>query len=335
MSSFRLSSTILFSFLYLSLALLPVDAARAQERDDWQRERERLDPDAEDWVTADPEVEDSPDAELRRARRLLVENRPGAARSVLKRWLKRNADHPRNLEAQFLLGEAEFDRKDYYAAYENYELVVASASGDLYRRALVREMDVARAFMAGEPRIVLKTVPLPAQDDGVEILDRIWERVPGTRLGEEALLLKANYFFDSGQAELAQDEYALLAREFPNGRYRQLAMLRSAEAAERAFPGVKFNDRPLLEADERYRQLQAAFPAYADREQVPARRTAIRDQRAAKDLDIADWYRRSGNTAAAEFYYRAILKDWPDTFAAGEARSRLLALGASPEGVNP
>lgn len=330
MSSFRHA---LFHCLIFNL--VPLLSALAQDRADWPRERERLDPDAEEWVTAEPESEQSPDSELRRARQLLADDKPTAAKAVLQRWLKQNPEHPRFLEGQFLLGEAEFDRKDFYAAYENYELVVAAASGDLYRRALVREMDVARAFMAGEPRIVWKAVRLPAQDDGVEILDRIWERVPGTRLGEEALLLKANYFFDSGQAELAQDEYALLAQEFPNGRYRQLAMLRSAEAAERSFPGVRFNDRPLLEADERYRQLQASFPAYADREQVSARRTAIRDQRAAKDLDVADWYRRSGNAGAAEFYYRTILKDWPETFAAGEARSRLLALGANPDGVTP
>jgi len=42
-------------------------------------------------------------------------------------------------------------------------------------------------------------------------------------------------------------------------------MLRSAEASEAAFPGIKFDDQPLVEADERYRQVLAAFPTYAER----------------------------------------------------------------------
>jgi outer membrane protein assembly factor BamD (BamD/ComL family) len=309
------------------LQILPLAAAQ----DPMPRERERLDPDTAEWVIAEPELEGSPDADLRRVQRHLVDGQPAKARALLKRWFKANPDNPRQWDAHFLAGEALFDLKDYWKAYEEYEIVVANASGDLYRRALLREMDVARAFLSGQPRIVLKTIRLPAQDDGIEILDRVWERAPGTRLGEEALLLKANHFFDTGRAELAQDEYALLAKEYPNGRYKQFAMLRAAESAERAFPGIRFDDRPLLDADERYRQLQDAYPGYAERERVDARRTAIRDQRAAKDLSIGDWYRKTGNVAAAEFYYRSILKDWPDTFAAGEARSRLLGLGVRVE----
>lgn len=301
------------------------------------RETERFDPRSGSWKVSEPEPAGSPIAELRRAKDLLIEGRPDDAQDVLKTWLKNNANHAQRYEAEFLLGEAHFDDKNFYAAFEQYEVVIANSAGDLYRKALTREMDVARAFLAGEKRRAWKVVKLPAYDDGIEILDKIWERAPGTRLGEEALLLKAQYFYEVGDADLAQDEYALLAQEYPNGRYKQVAMLRSAESAERAFPGIRFDDRALLNADERYRQVEERFPEYADREQVPARRKGIRDQRAAKELDIAEWYRKTENHTAAEFYYKAILRDWPDTFAATEARTRLLGMGVDvgpePEGA--
>lgn len=317
----------------LALGFWITSVAWAQEEP--PRERQRLDPASGQWTPAAPEHPGTPDAEMRRARQRLIDGEPRKAEGVLKKWRKDNPAHERYYEAVFLQGESEFDARDYFAAYELYEEVVVNTSGELYRRALQREMDVARAFLSGQPRILWKTVRVPAQDDGIEILDRIWERVPGTRLGEEALLLKANYFFDSGQADLAQDEYALLAKEYPKGRYRQMAMLRSAEAAERAFPGVRFDDRPLLNADTRYRQVEDSYPAYAERERVPARRAAIRDQRASKDLEVGDWYQRTGNTGAASYYYRAVLKDWPDTFAAAEARTRLLSLGYDVESMSP
>lgn len=307
----------------LLLALTPL--IRAQE--ERYRERQVLDPESDEWV--EPPVADrvAPEATLDEARRLLTEGEYRRAHKRLKQWTEENPDHDRYFEGTYLLGEALFGRKHFYQAYESYEVVVENTAGNLFFQALQREMDVARAFLAGEKRIVWKILRLSAYDDGIEILDRIWERAPGTRLGEAALKLKADYFFAVGDMDLAQDEYVNLAREYPHGRYAQLAMLRGAESAAAAFPGIKFADRALLDAEVRYRQVQRTFPAYAERERVADRLEGIRQQRGEKDLDIARWYERTDRAGAAEFYYRLILKDWPDTLAAGAAQRRLRALG--------
>ena len=307
------------------LAALSVGLAVAQE--ERYRERQVLDPQTGEWVDQTPEPEATPAGDLDQARSLLAQGKVRQARKLLKAWVKDNPDHDRYLEGMFLLGEAYFESKDYYAAYERYEVVAAEAVRELFYKSLRQEMDVARAFLSGEKRIVWKVLRLPAYDDGIEILDRVWERVPGTRMGEEALRLKADHFFERGEMDLAQDEYVNLTREYPAGRFIRLAMLRSAEAAGAAFPGIRFDDRPLLEAHERYRQVQGSFPAYAEREHVPERLEGIRQQRAQKDLDIARWYERTRQPGAAEFYYRLILADWPDTLAAAQARQRLRALG--------
>ena len=188
-------------------------------------------------------------------------------------------------------------------------------------------MDVARAFLSGQKRIVWKILRMPAYDDGIEALSRVWERIPGTRLGEQALRLIADYYFAVGDMDLAQDEYARLVREYPNGRYTSQAMLRSAEAAQSAFPGIKFDERALLEAEERYRQFQAAYPARAREEDVDARLENISRLRAAKDLDIAQWYERTRQPGAAAYYYQLVVRDRPDSLEATTARQRLEALG--------
>jgi outer membrane protein assembly factor BamD (BamD/ComL family) len=108
-------------------------------------------------------------------------------------------------------------------------------------------------------------------------------------------------------------------------------MLRSAEAANAAFPGVFFDDRQLVEAEVRYQQLEAVFPEYAAAENVETRLEGIREQRAEKDLEVAKWYERTRQPGAAEFYYRLILRDWPGTLGAHEARARLRAMGVEIE----
>ncbi|GMU80695.1 MAG: outer membrane protein assembly factor BamD [Phycisphaerales bacterium] len=321
---------------WLVVSFLVSWAASAPAQEERPRERQILDPDQNQWVDRPAEPE-TIGGELEQARRWLATGEAKKARKLLKRWTKDNPDDERYYEAMFLLGEAYFETRDFYKAYESYVVVVQNTGGDMFYKTLRREMDVARAFLSGQKRIVFGFLRLPAYDDGIKILDGIWELVPGTRLGEQALKLKADYYFANGDLDLAQDTYALLSREFPSGRWARLAMFRAAAAAFAAFPGIKFDDRALLDADERYRQLKATYPEVAARENVDSQLEAIRQQRADKDLYIARWYEKTDAVNAAEYYYRRILKDWPDTLAAGQAAARLRGMGIEigEEGAGP
>lgn len=299
------------------------------------RERQTLDPQTDEWIELDPTSAPTGVSELDEARSLLAKGENRKARKALEDWIEANPGHDRYYEAVWLLGEAEFERSHFYQAYLQYEQVAENSGGDLFYKALRREVDVARAFLSGEKRIVWKFLYLPAYQDGVEILDRVWERAPGTRIGEEALKIKADYFYANGDLDLAQDEYVSLAREYPYGRFARLASLRAAEASAASFPGIPFDDRALLEAETRYQQVQASYPEYADRERVSERIESIRQTRADKDLATAKWYEKVGQAGAAEYYYRMILREWPDTLATSEARSRLRAMGIDVETSAP
>lgn len=312
--------------LVLLLGAAPPGPALDTQEEQY-RERQLLDPEQDTWVDQARPPTAGPLDELDEARRLLAIGQPRQARKLLEPWLVANYDHDRYYEGVLLLGETWFESREFWRAVERFQEVAENAAGGLFHRANERCVDVARAFLSGQKRIVWRIMRLPAYDEGLEILDRVWQREPGTRLGEVALKLRADHYYKSGDVDLAQDEYANLVQQFPGGRYVQLAMLRTAQAAEAAFPGVKFDERPLIEAQERYRQLRGAFPAYAQSENVDARLEGIRQTRADKDLDIARWYQRTGRSDAAEYYYRLILNDWPGTLAAVEAQAHLQAMG--------
>ncbi|QOJ15064.1 MAG: outer membrane protein assembly factor BamD [Planctomycetia bacterium] len=314
-------------FPILVATTLAFGGAAALAQSQQYREQEVLDPATGTWGELPEPPPDPPTDELGRARTLLAEGNWRGANRLLKRWLEENGDHDRYLEGVFLYGESYFERGWYWEAYEQYEIVAEQGSGELFQLALRRETDVARAFLAGKKRRVLRIFWIVAYDDGIKILDRVWERTPGTRLGEIALKLKADYFFNTGELQSAQDEYVNLAREYPAGRFTRFAALRAAEAAAAAFPGIAYDERPLLNAQERYQEVLRVYPEYAQQQRVEERLSGIRSQRAEKDLYVAKWYERTGRRGAAEFYYRQILADWPETLAAAEAESRLRGLG--------
>ena len=312
--------------LLLRAAMLLMCGVPALAQEEQYRERQVLDPETGQWLDQ-PAEPATPQGDLDEVRSLLAQGKSDDALKLLKKWTEANAGHERYLEGMYLLGEAYFEDGDYYKAYESYDVVIQNTGGDLFFKAIRREMDVARAFLSGQKRILWRMFRIPAYDDGVKILDRVWEQVPGTRTGEEALKLKADYHFDNGDLDQAQDGYVQMVREYPSGKYTRAAMLRAAESAEAAFPGVKHDDRALVEADERYRQVRSAYPDYARREGVDERIENIRQKRAEKDLEVAKWYEKVGRRGAAEFYYRRILRDFSGTLAAGEAQGRLRALG--------
>ncbi|MBI5865267.1 MAG: outer membrane protein assembly factor BamD [Planctomycetes bacterium] len=321
-----MDNPLLPRWMRYALPAMVLSCATAPAQEEQYRERDVLDPETDAWVDA-PVQPGTPQGELDEARSLLAQGKSAAALRLLKKWTAANPDHDRYLEGMFLLGESYFEERDFYKAYQSYDVVVQNTGGELFYKALRREMDVARAFLSGQKRILWRIFRIPAYDDCVKIVGRVWEQVPGTRMGEESLKHKADYHFENGDLDLAQDGYVKISREYPNGRYTQAAMLRAAEAAEAAFPGVKHDDRALVDANERYRHVQDAYPDFARRENVDERLESIRQKRAEKDYAVAQWYEKVKQTGAAEFYYKRLLRDYPGTLASTQALGRLRALG--------
>ncbi len=193
-------------------------------------------------------------------------------------------------------------------------------------------------YLAGKKRKALGGLfKIRDRDAGIKIMDDMTTDYADTPLAETAQLTKANYYYERGEFDLAQDEYARFARDFPRSRYHAKALLWSAYSALASFAGIRFDDAPLIEAQERFGQFLRSYPAQADQMQVPTAIEQIASTRADKTLDIGRFYERTGQPGAARYYYRATVRRWPNTPAAAEARNNLSKLGEGeePVGIDP
>ena len=160
-----------------------------------------------------------------------------------------------------------------------------------------------------------------------KIMDDMVVNYADTPYAEQAQLAKANYYYERGEFETAQEEYARFARDYPHSRFQAKALLWSAYSALASFPGIKFDDAPLLEAEERFHEFLRGYQAQGEQMGVPVLLDEIASTRADKTYDIAAFYERTKATNAARYYYRATMQRWPDTPAAAKAKGRLAALG--------
>ena len=327
----------IFSVVFLAA---PIGSAyaeddRADRANDADLGGERLiyDPEQGQWIEVLPPKPGTEQGDLDIAKRLLArgdEANADDAKDLLEDWIKAyGKDGPLYGEVLFYQADAEFLTGNFMKAHELYQEYLNQFPGTpLAERAIHRDFVIAEVFLSGRKKKTWGFRIFTAYDEALEILDNIAIEHPDSILAEQAVKTKADYYFNGGEFGLAEDEYARLAREFPNSRYTSLAMLRSAQSALASFPGVQFDDASLIEAQERFQQFRTQYPIFAREQQIGIILEQIRSTRAHKEYVIGDYYQRTGATRAAVFYFNSVLKHWPDTTWASLAVGRLEMLDA-------
>jgi outer membrane protein assembly factor BamD (BamD/ComL family) len=267
----------------------------------------------------------TPEGELALIRGQLASSEYGRAVKSARRWLQHyGTSHALSREVRVCLAEGLLSQGDHYKAHEVCSEVLAQGSGDPSgASAAEMEFIIADAFLSGTRRKWMGMPLLSGQELAITILDGLSHLHNPPRIAEYALKRKGDYYFDRAEFDLADDEYAKLLAGFPASPYVPWLTLRRAQAALARFPGIRFDDAALVEAEERFLRYRQQYPARAEAENVDLILEDIRNTRAQKEYDIGLWYDKVGKPQAAQFYYRSVVDNWPGTLAASQAQGRI------------
>lgn len=280
------------------------------------------------WVRSASKSEAGPDGRLAAIRQLVDNEHNAKVVKAAKAFIKKHPEHRGCEEAMMLAGESELARGRYYQAFEWFEKQLAKyPSGKYFQRSLGREFNAAEAFLAGKKRIVWGFVRLPAKDDGLDILSRIAEHAPKSAIAAKAMMRIADYHYNAdkyAEAVDAYDDYLSMFKNSPDCGY---AMLQAARATRAQFVGIKFDETPLIEAEQRFKTFAERFPRAAKNENVSKILNEIADTLAEKLYACGEYYVRVGKPAAAAFYYKQVPDRYGHTVWARQARQALNGLG--------
>ncbi|MFA6133582.1 MAG: outer membrane protein assembly factor BamD [Phycisphaerae bacterium] len=281
------------------------------------------------WSPTAPPAKGTAEGELSLIRSWIDHGDDGQVEQAAKDFLKQHGDSPLREEVMLLAGEAQVNRGRFFQGYEWFEKQLSEfPDGRFSDRALDREFAVAEAFLAGKKRIAAGIFFLPAQDEGIDILGRIAEHVPGTAMAERALLRVAEYHYAKQEYGKAADAYDRYLELFAKSKQAPDAMLKAAEATFRSFGGLAYDVTPLIEAEQRFREYSERFPISAKAANVPATLAQIRNLRAGKVFSEAAFYERVGRPSAAAYYYRLVIEDYPHSDYAEQANYALEKLAS-------
>lgn len=282
------------------------------------------------WLEQPAPDPDTPEGELQEVRRLLANERARQAENAASDWIDEYPGHPLQPEARLLHGDAKAARRHYYRALYDYEYIArVHPDSEQFHTALQREYEIARLFTDGVRRRFLGLRIMPAKSEGEELLIRIQERAPGSRIGERASLTLADYYYGERQMTSAAEAYQLFIENYPESQQREWAMVQLVRANLARFHGPRFDATGLIEAAQRLETYREQFPAAAERIDADGLLVRINHSLARKALLTGRWYERRNEPVSAAYTYQRILEDYPETAVAREAIDRLAAMPAA------
>jgi outer membrane assembly lipoprotein YfiO len=279
---------------------------------------------------AAPSTQPVSDPTLDHVEQLIQRGQNSTARKVALHWIDTHKGSALRDRALYLVAQALFQYGDRIRSfYYLDELMDEFPSSPLFYAALQKQYDIADAYLRGYKQRFLWIPMFTAEDEAVEMLYRIQQRSPGSPLAEKALRRTADWYYASSDFDLAADAYAAYVRAYPRSPDIARIRLRQAFSSLAQFRGVRFDATPLIDARAQLVDLAAAYPNLAEQENLISIVERIDNTFAAKIFTTADYFQRTGELRGAAYNYRFLIKTYPDSPEAAEARRRLDKMPAS------
>lgn len=233
----------------------------------------------------------------------------------------------------FAKAEIRFCKGSYLRATKNYDkLLTDYPRSELREAALDRQFTIGQAYLGGRRKMLLRIIPLKGYEDGVEIMEKISDRAgldDPNGIGLKAALTVAEHYQQRKQYEEAHLKWSEISSHYQTGPMGKQALLRMAHCKH-----AEYNKKPehkrllydassLISAKSYYERFQLLYPSEARELNVNEILQEIDEQIAYKQLAVGKYYRRTGKGRAANLYFDMVLQNWPDTKAAGTAKTLL------------
>ena len=214
----------------------------------------------------------------------------------------------------FIQAEQLFAKNKLAKAAKKYQIFLKDRPlSPLAPSAEERLFSIAAAFLQGQKRVIMGILPLPAFDEGAEIMQDIADRHGDQPIALRALTSLAQAYEKKQFYPDAYRVWSQIADLWPTGQAGQNALLRMAQSMHAAYKGPKYDATWLASAKSYYHDYLARYPQHAGQINVQNTLELITEQQAYKDYSIADYYDRTDQVQAANLYYGLVTDDWPGT----------------------
>jgi outer membrane protein assembly factor BamD (BamD/ComL family) len=231
----------------------------------------------------------------------------------------------------FIQAEIAFCEGNFTKAVRSHDkLLTEYPQSELRAAALDRQFAIAKEFLAGRKRRVLRIFKIKGYAEGIRIMERITDRVGiDTPMGLKAAIAVAENYEKRGKFNEEFLKWWEISSRWDTGQIGKDAlfgMARCKHAVYNKHPEHKrsrYDASNLITARSYYEKFQLLYPKDAEEIGIDRILKEIDEQLANKQFAISQYYQRTANRQAANLYYNMVKDNWPDSKAAKIAEEML------------
>ena len=227
------------------------------------------------------------------------------------------------IEAEILFCEAKFTKA--VRAYD--KLLNEFPDSRFTEAALGRQFEIATAFLTGQKKTVLHIFKMSRYDEGVKLMEKISTRAGiDAQIGLKAALSLAKSYEKRQKFNEAYLKWWEISQQWETGQVGKDTIMAMAQCKRANYNQRKegrrhlYDGSGLITAKTYYKKLKLLYPEEAQKIGADKILKDIDEQLAYKQLNIAQYYQKTGNIQAANLYYGMVINDWSQTSAAEIAK---------------
>ena len=236
-------------------------------------------------------------------------------------------------EAEYYLGTAWEAKDDMAKAADAYQrLIDKYPYSDRIKDAIKREFEIANQFASGGKVKMLGVAVLPGQDKAVELYNHIIKNAPFGIHGDQAQFKLGELYKSQGEYELAQKAFQQVVDEYPNSELVPRAKYEIANSSMLAANKGQYDEKHAEKAIEEFKDFKTTFPANTQGVLADESIKQIRVEKAQRSFGVASFYESQKKWKSARTYYEEVIRNYPETPSAAEARKRIESLADKEAG---
>ncbi len=281
-------------------------------------------PDIGKWINPKKAAKDTPEEQFNWALEFYNINNLDRA---IEEFEKLPANFPNSrlsAEGVYYIGLCWQQKGDLAKAADAYQRMIDHYPySDRIKDAVKREFDIANEFANGSKVKVLGVPALPGQDKALELYKHIVKNAPFGTYGDQAQFKIGDLYKSQGEYEDAQKAYQMVVDDYPNSDLVTKARYEIADCSMEASKKAQYDEKAAQRAIEEYQGFKQNFPENKQAVEADEAIKALREKNAMTNLETAAFYEKQKKYKSAEVYYEEIVRQYPETPAAEQAKKRM------------
>ncbi len=248
-----------------------------------------------------------------------------AGSSVFERAAKQFRGTGVGETARFYQAECLYRQGDLWSAFDVYEQFLQEYAASSRRRAIVEREYVIGAELADQRQ----------SSHAEDVMEAVAHNASNGPLADDALMFIGRAQLDRERFEDARTTFDLVAQGYPKSKWNRAAIFMSGVADLRHSRFVPDNETLLERAQRAFEIYLRDQPDGQFADEAKKLLGECKEKEAQTLLDVAHFYKKRGQPAAAAVYYRMVVAEHPETVPAESAKSALGPQAEPSKKANP